>query len=194
MGINFPEGTGKKTIHRGIEQKSMVQLCYTGTSSWSESERLLLQALNSLMQIKLRESLREDESGTYGVGCNGIINRVPNNYYIVNVQFQCDPQNAEKLVAAANDVISTVQQNGCSDEDLTKVIEGMRRSRETSLKENNYWASVLGTTLLYGNQPLSDAEFEKIISGINSATLQAASKLYYNPAQKQEFVLLPEEK
>ena len=192
MGIRPPTGPGTKIIKKGIEPKSAVQIIYTGMSESTSQERIQLQALTKLMQIKLRESLREDASGTYGVGCYGGINRIPTQDFSVTISFQCDPANVEMLVAAANEVIRNVQQNGCSDEDLTKVIEGLRRARETQLQENNYWASTLSNAALYGEEVLNDKMVEDIFSSIHSESLKASAVKYFDPHHRREFVLMPE--
>lgn len=192
MGVKTPRGKSRKVVKRGVEQKSMVQINYTGASQWTQSERLLMQAMNNLMQIKLRESLREDESGTYGVGCNGAINRIPNNDYNITISFQCDPANTDKLITAAFEVINNVRTQGCGSEDLTKITEGLKRSRETSKQENNFWVTQLSTAALYGDLPVTDEEFELFIRNLTSDVLREAANRYYNDANRLEFILLPE--
>src|SRR3546814_12102702 len=67
LGLYPPNEGLERTVYRGKEQKSSVRLYYFGDYDYSEAENMHIDALESILNIKLIERLREAESGVYGV-------------------------------------------------------------------------------------------------------------------------------
>ncbi len=194
VGIVPPTKKIERTIYRGIEPKSEVTYVFSGKAGYSDQENLTFQALQKLMQTKLRESLREENGGTYGVGCNGSISRVPKEEYYLTINFSCGPENVKKLTDATNAVIASVQQNGCSEEDLVKIRETFRRDRETNLKENSFWMQRLLNAELYGDKLQSEEEYAKFFNQLSSDQLKTAANNYFNMNVYSYYLWLPEMK
>ena len=89
--------------------------------------------------MRLRQTLREDLGGVYGVSVGGGITRRPRQEYKLTVSFGCAPENVEKLKKAVFDEIKAVQEKGTDAEMLAKIKETRRRSHETELKDNGFW-------------------------------------------------------
>src|SRR6186713_900788 len=100
---------------------------FTGDATYSPKENMDMKALIKLLNIKLREVLREEKSGTYGVNCYGYIARVPKVEYEVSIQFGCAPENVASLTKEALKVLESVASSGCDDKDLVKIKETVRR-------------------------------------------------------------------
>ncbi len=180
VGITPPTKKIERTVYRGIEPKSEVTYVFSGKAGYSDQESLTFQALQKLMQTKLRESLREENGGTYGVGCNGTISRIPKEEYYLTINFSCAPENVKKLTDATNTVIAAVQKNGCSEEDLVKIRETFRRDRETNLKENSFWMQRLLNAELYGDKLMSEEDYAKFFNQLSSDQLKTAANNYFN--------------
>ncbi|MDE3253188.1 MAG: insulinase family protein, partial [Bacteroidota bacterium] len=140
VGMRYPSGRIQKVIRKGKENKASVRLFYTGNlPEYNEMDNLQLGQLCSALGIKLREVLREDAGGVYGVGVNGGISREPNNSYSISIRFGCSPENVDKLVNMVKDVIEETRKNGVSKENIEKVVAEQTRSLENEVKENSYW-------------------------------------------------------
>ncbi|RVW38235.1 Zinc protease PQQL-like [Vitis vinifera] len=57
----------------------------------------------------------------------------------ISINFSCDPDISSTLVDIALDEILRVQEEGCSDEDVSTVLEIEQRAHENGLQENYYW-------------------------------------------------------
>ncbi|MCB0738547.1 MAG: insulinase family protein, partial [Bacteroidetes bacterium] len=101
LGIRPPSGKISATVKKGSEPKSTVSLTFSGKYKASKFNSMAPQALEKALGIKLRQALREDQGGTYGVGCSVRINDVPYHSYTVSIQFGCAPENVDKLIAVA---------------------------------------------------------------------------------------------
>ncbi|MBK8362762.1 MAG: hypothetical protein IPL24_03530 [Bacteroidetes bacterium] len=70
IGARYPKGQVQKTVQEGIAPKSYVSLRWNMDFDYTPLNRNEVYALNKLVSIRLREVLREDKSGVYGVSFN----------------------------------------------------------------------------------------------------------------------------
>ncbi len=192
VNVQTPKGIVKKTVKRGIEPKSSVSFEFTGPATFSAKENMDMKALASLLSIKLRESLREEKGGTYGVDCYGHISRIPKIEYDLSISFGCAPANVDSLTQAALDVIEKVKKSGCDDKDLTKLKETFRRERETNLRENNWWINNLMSKYNMKDNLPSQKELDDYLAKLNSEDLKVAAIKYLKLDNYGYFVLIPE--
>ena len=188
-----PTGIIEKVVHKGTEPKANTVLEFTGACESTPANRLALLALNEVVQIKLDETLREQLGGTYSPSVGGACSKVPRPEYTISIQFSSSPENADKLTKAVFAIIDTLQTKGPSAGDVEKVREQIARSREVSLKQNGYWlANILGREEA-GEDPAGlAAPYDKMVSRLTAAEIQAAAKQYFNTKNYARFVLLPE--
>ena len=104
---------------------------------------IALRGAVDVLRIRLRELLREDKGGVYGVGVYGDLTRLPKETFSCGVSFTCSPDNVADLTQAALDEIKRLQTDGPSTENLEKVRETLLRNYEKGLKEDNFWLSNL---------------------------------------------------
>ena len=191
-GVRSPNGVIEKTLHRGIAEKSSTRILFTGPFEWNWQNRFDLTAMASAFRIKLREVLREDLGGTYGVGIRAARSREPQGVYSLSVSFGCDPERAEELRAVVFTQIDSLKQIGLDQTYIDKVRESQRRARETDLKENRYWLSVLRFYYLHGEDPTNILKAEEKIQGLTVEAVKTAANRYFNTENYAQFVLLPE--
>ena len=65
-----------------------------------------------VLSIQLREAMREDKGGVYGVGVNGAFVQRPKNEYGITIQFNTDPTRVDELVKTVYDNIDLLKKNG----------------------------------------------------------------------------------
>ena len=75
-----------------MEPKSNVALIHTGEQRWSREEEQRLDTVTEALALRLREVLREELGGTYGVEVNGQLDRRPAALYRTDVRFTCAPE------------------------------------------------------------------------------------------------------
>src|ERR1041385_6252857 len=96
VGITPPRGVIEKSVKKGIEQKSQVQITFTGPFTWSQENRYTLTSLTSALEIRLGEILREEKGGTYGVSVSGSAEQFPAPRYSLRIGFGCAPGRVEE--------------------------------------------------------------------------------------------------
>lgn len=192
LGIVPPKGVVKRVVKKGTEPKSRVQLVFSGDFDWKTEEVFAISALQDVLDIKLRESLREDAGGVYGVGINAVPSKLPTGRYTVNIGFGCAPENVDKLVGLVFEEINKLKKDGATTTDLQKVIEIDKRDRETSLKENRFWIGQLNRYYSLNENPLSLLDFEKNLEKVTTETVKKAANKYLNEKNYIKVVLMPE--
>ncbi len=194
VGIRYPSGQITKVIHKGKEKKASVRLFFTGYTDYSETNEIQLTQLCKALSIKLREILREDAGGVYGVGVSGGINREPVNNYSIGIQFGCAPENVDKLVALVMNEINHTKANGIAQLNIDKVIAEQIRALEVEVKENSYWRFRLEQQFLRNADPMKILDANNQIKEFTVARSKLLANQYFKEADFVKLVLLPEEK
>ncbi|MBK8848212.1 MAG: insulinase family protein [Bacteroidetes bacterium] len=189
-----PTGKVERTVYKGVEPKSQVYLKTFGPMEFNRTNRAEFNMLIKLVSIKLRESLREDKSGVYGVGVNGSPKKYPKQGYDIVVSFGCAPDNVELLIKAAIDEIEKIKANGCDEKDLQKIKETALRERESDLKENNFWLAAISQSYLNAEDIIEIENYANIVNGISSEKLKQLANKYLSMDNYARFVLMPEKK
>ncbi|MCU0393576.1 MAG: insulinase family protein, partial [Thermoflexibacter sp.] len=172
LGIRPPKGIVEKEVLKGTDPKSLVALVFSGEAAYSRKEAYLLSSLAELLNIKLIESVREDQGGVYGINAFCALNKFPYSNYTCQIQFPCAPENVEKLTQVAISEVKKIQEKGPDEADLNKVKETQKRTRETNLKENRYWLTQLQSYYFQGDNVEQLNEADKAIDVLSAKAMQ----------------------
>ncbi|CAA7386853.1 M16 family metallopeptidase [Chryseobacterium fistulae] len=185
-------GDYTKVYKKGKDPKSMVTIAYSGEVPYNEKEALALEALGEVATIKVIEKLREEESGIYGGGARGNMNKVPYNTYNFSISFPCGPENSEKLTKSALVEVQKLVDKGPEQKDLDKYKEGEYNDHKTSLKDNMYWLSSIAKNQLDGTDKYEILNYEAKVKALTVKDLQDVAKKYLTKG-KIIATLMPED-
>lgn len=191
-GIYPPEGVIKKTVYSGQEEKSQVSLNFTGQHSWSRMDNYAISSMASVLRIKLRETLREDLSGTYGTRIGSSLSLYPREEYNITISFGCEPDRVDELIGAVFQVIDSVQVYGPDISYIDKVKETQRRSFESQVERNRFWLSNLVSYAMRKDDPALILAYPALIDTLNPVMVQDAARNFFNMENYVQVVLKPE--
>jgi zinc protease len=194
LGIRPPVGRVEKTVYKGSEPKATVNLVFTGPFDYSPAEKIQLNALKEVLQIRLIERLREDESGVYSPGVGESAEKYPNSSYRFVISFGCGPQNVEKLIASALDEINKLKASGPLQVNVDKYKAEDQRARETDLKSNNWWLDYLVTSLQDHDDLHELNAYDSNLDKVTPESLKAMANKYLGGKNYIKLVLMPEGK
>jgi zinc protease len=192
IGVRPPAGIVTRVVRKGREQKGATTLLFLGRADTSRAERTILLALADVLQRRLRERLREQLGGVYGVSATGDQEMIPLPAYRLAVSFGADPARLDELTKAVFAEIARLKAEGPTPVELDKFKEEYRRGRETAIKTNVFW---LQSIALYDQRgwPLTDLlTADRPVDSITASQLQAAAQYYLNPGHYVQVSLLPE--
>jgi zinc protease len=192
MGVGLRAGVHVKEVKKGIEKKSSVRLIFNGDLVWNDKEVFNLHATMEILNIKLREVLREDKGGVYGVGAFAMPSKFPKKKYQIQVMFGCNPDRVEELISAVIDQMKDMQVKLPTDSNMVKVKEMTKREYEVNLKENNFWLNALYQTYWNQENPLSILDEPKLVGALKPKDIQNTAKKYFKMDNYMKFVLYPE--
>jgi len=191
IGVSKPAGVVKFDVRKGIEPKSNVRITFHGPAEWSMENNHLLASLAEVLRMRLREELREEKGGVYGVGASGAISRWPRQEYSFSINFGCDPARVDELVAAVFKEIEKLKESPSADH-VQRVREGQTRRRQTDLKENGYWLGVLENYETNGLDLRKISRREELIASVTEEAMKNTARKYLNQERYVMGVLYPE--
>lgn len=191
--VRHPRGVEAFRVEKGQDPKSMVVLDFHGSTKWTPEAEYDLETLADVLDIRLREVLREDMSGVYGVSSRGNLTRRPTQRYSYMVRFGCSPENAKALKQAVFDVIAGVKKEGIAQDYLDKIKEQRRREIEQNEKENRFWLRQLAEHYRYGTDPSEILQLEEKLDRVTADNVQKAAKKYLDTQRYLDGLLVPEE-
>jgi zinc protease len=189
-----PKGKVERTVYKGSEPRSTVMMRFNTGFDFNRKNRNEVNALTKLLSIRLREVLREDKSGVYGVSCQASPKKFPANSLEFLVYFSCSPDNVEPLTKAALDVFEEVKSKGCDEKNLVKIKETALRERETNLKENQFWLSLMSSSAQNGEDVTEILSYQDWVNKLSTADIQTFAAKYLQLDNYARFILLPEKK
>ena len=192
--LRRPEGVVKKEVYKGIDDKTMAAVVFSGPFEWNYENRYNFSALEEYLTILLRERIREEKGGTYGVGVHSQAVKIPREEYIFAISFGTSPERLDEMIDELFSVLEEAKNSLPSEEDVNKIKEIQRREREKNLKENNFWLGQLMNAVRL-EEPLDQfLRYEKMIDGLTAEAIRDAARKYLDMENYIQVVLLPEEK
>lgn len=193
-GRRTPARVVEKDVYKGLEPKSQVAIVFSGEAPWSMEERRRLQMLQRVVDTRLRERLREDLGGTYGVSVGASLDDEPYDHYDFNISFGCDPDRVDELVAQVWEDLRELKSTPPDEAHVENAREAAFRGWEVGLKENGYWLSTLQFYIEHGMDPariLIDPR--TVLRGITPADVSETARRYLDEGRYVRVTLYPEE-
>jgi zinc protease len=192
LKFQFPPKVVRETVTKGREPRSQSVITFFSDTGLDEIEMHRLQAAAEVVQIRLREILREQLGGTYSVSV-GYSNMSPERGYgTTSVQFGSAPEKVESMVAAVMTEVDRLRREGPSAADVQAVKEAEKNDLQTAVRQNAYWMNMLQTSHLLGRDPLRIPRLAERTEQLSVENIHAALQKYL-PADRHTVVtLVPE--
>jgi zinc protease len=194
LGVRPPKGVVTRTVHKGMEPKSMTAIAFTGPFQYDTDHRNAIRALCTVMETRLRNALREDRGGTYGVGIRPGYDRIPEESYSIMINFGTDPERVEELSRVVFEEIEKIKAEGPTEDEVRNVKEAEIRSFETSVESNGWWLSQLVFRYRSGEDPGGLLTFKESLEKLDREVIREAARTYFNTENYVQVTLLPEKK
>jgi len=192
---DLPEGVIKEDVLKGEGDRSVVQMIFSGPLEPSREAELRLNAVAGVLDIVLREKLREELGGVYSSSAYAFIQDAPKPGYFVAIAFGTDPGRVDELVDAVFEQIADLQDNGPSAVNVEKVMAQQASSREVQLEQNSYWLTNLKDYVVYGDEDKLSTlrpEFQAAIGALTAESIQADAQQFLRSDRYIQVTLFPE--
>ena len=192
---NNPEWQSNKIdedIYIAMEDpKTAVNISMKKASDFSVKNSLLIDALGDIMQLRLTETLRENEGGVYSPSVRGFLIKEPKTTSYLTVDFDCNPDLAEKLIGIVHEELSKISKGDVNQTDLDKTLTNFLKEREQFKDKNAYSMSLLTTFYRDGYNMDIPENFENIVNKINAKDIQNLASDLLKDGKSFEIVFKP---
>lgn len=153
-------------------------------------ERQRLSALTILAQRRLRDRLREEMGGTYGVGVQNFTQHISGEHFRLLVSFQSSPEQARHMNREMVRVLDSIRVHGATAEEARIVSRVQQRRLETALQRNRFWLDQMQLYTRLGI-PLDRIVSPYPDSTLTTDDLKAAATRYLPRGASIHMVTLP---
>lgn len=193
IDIDIPAGEISKIVYKGKEAKASVLMVYSGKYDFNERNNILFDALRETLNIRLLETLREEESGVYSPRVELTTTKDPKPKFTLTIQFGCAPANVDKLIATAKAEVTALANNGPRPENINKWQVEWIRQRELDVNENSWWLNYLIEKLQSGDKLNGYTDDQTFIKETTVAGLKEMAHKYLLNGNFIKLILLPEQ-
>ena len=194
VGARTAAGVIEKKVEKGIEPKSLNAIIFSGPFEHDQMHRVAIRAMAEVLQMRLRETIREELGGTYSIGASPSYQRIPNPEYSISIQFGCAPERADALIKRVFEEIEKLKANGPTEKQVTDEREALLRDFETSSKLNSYLLNQIALRYQSGEDPTALWSIPEYYKKIDGAMIQQAARTYLNTNNYIKVTLVPEKK
>ena len=194
VGLQFPAAIERAAVVKGKEPRMQTVLSFFADPPIEENEQTRVEAATEVLEISLRDILREELGETYGVSV-GLSQPLPQRGGgHIAVRFTSAPENAKRMTERVMQEVERLQREGPSEDLTNRAKEAARRTHETSLRENGWWLGRLQSARLLGRDPIV-AVLKRLdrIDAVSPAVLHETFKKYF-PRDRYTLVTLEPEK
>lgn len=190
--IDYPVGEVNRSVYKGVDEKSMTQMVFSGPFEWNDKNLYQLRSMVQAFQIKIREILREELGGVYGVGVWSETDHYPDEQYKITISFGCSPDRVDELTDAVYEQLDSLKTFGTTEKYLNKVKETQKRERETSLLENKFWLDQLSLMTKHNLDYSSFMLFDDYVENLTLSDIRESAELYFGTKNVVQVTLYPE--
>ncbi len=193
VGIRHVEGVVEDTVYAGVEPQSQTRMYFTGPFEYERQRRTTIRAMGLLLQTRLRDVLREELGGTYGVGVSATYGWQPIETYTVSISFGSDPERADELAGVVLAEIEKLKDAAPGVSEVTDVQENFTRTFETDSETNTYWMNQIGARYQRGDALDGLLTYQETIDALTPELIQEAAQIYFNGDNFVRLTLMPEQ-
>ena len=189
VGLRFPLSNETAKVQAGREPQGQTVISFFADPSPDPNEQERLIEATTVLQIALRDILREELGQTYSVSA-GLQQPLPQRGGgRIEVRFGAAPENLEAMTRRVIAEITRLQTEGPSADLTNRAKESARRGYETALKQNDYWIARLETIRMFDRDPHEILTRNQRIDSVTPQVLQEVFKKYF-PADRSTVVTL----
>ena len=192
LDLRFPAMIERETVNKGQEPRSQTAITFFSDTGLDELESHRLRAATTVLQMRLRDVLREELGGTYSVSV-GYSDTAPQpGYGTTTVQYGSSPENAERLRNVVMTELDKLRGDGPTDSEVGIVKETEKRELETALRQNGYWLNSLQAVHMLGRDPRRIPLRIERTESLDRANVHQAFRNYFPPDRYTVVTLMPE--
>jgi len=184
------KGQHLKTVRAKMQTpKASVFELYSGIIPRNLKNDLTLNIFKQVLDIMFNQNVREDAGGTYEINTNVTCNRFPDGLTKIEISYDTDTAKLARIKFIVHACVEQIAQKGVPQEVLDMLINYTLKEVGIARKTDEYWASVLSTYYLYGEDNYSN--YDTLLRSISSSDIKFLANEILAQKNLIEVVMLP---
>jgi len=192
LKMRFPRSVVKEIVRKGQEPRAQTVMTFFSDTGLDELESHRAEAAAEILEVRLREILREQLGGTYSVGV-GYSNTAPQpGYGTTQVQFASSPENVDKLVAAVMTEVDKMRRDGPTAGEVRNFQAAERNDLAAAETQNGFWLNALQAAHVMGRDARLIPRRRERTDLLSQQNIQVAAQKYLPADRYTILTLLPD--
>ncbi len=145
-GTPYPYKKGHLHFNRAYNSTNIANITMqyrTKLPKFSVHTAATINLLQSVLNIRLRNEIREKKSGTYGIGTACTLTRETNNTLVCSISFAADPKRSDALIKDVQTQLAAFIKEGPDAKTLKNAKKEFSVGYRQMLRKNEYWLSLM---------------------------------------------------
>lgn len=173
------------------QPKVTVLQVYTDHKPFSAKREASYDALSYILRMIYTDTMREEEGGTYGARAGSSVSDEPNPTALLQVSFDTNEDQVERLRELAVDGIEKLATEGPSAEYFDRAAKYYTKKIPEDRLRIAYWTSLLQDNVLYGRGDY-DSQYEAAVKALTADDVKAVAAEILSSGNKCELVMRPQ--
>jgi zinc protease len=191
-GERPPEGIVTRVVKKGREPRATTVLRFLSRPDVSVRDHVLALALQSVLQDRLWERLRQQMTGVYAVTVANELTVAPVLLRQISLEFTADPERRVELTRAVMREIERLRRDGPLPTEIDKFHEEFRRQYETDVETNGWWLQTISTFRQLGWSLAEIPTIETLARAVTVDELRDAADRFLDPTHYVDVSLEPD--
>ena len=178
--ITYKKGTHKFIKNYNNKDISNISIKYKAGVKYDFQTDLELGVLRSILSTRLREYIREEKSGVYGIRVKKSLSRLLKDESTLSISFSCDPKRADELTDYVYKQIAKLKREGVSETELKTYSKKFAVSFDSRKDTPTYWMGILGSYYNYGISLGDQLAVKDAVSKIKKEDIKELAKLVFS--------------
>lgn len=192
LGVRPLKGPLTSVVKEGQDNKAVVTVFLPVAAAYSNAARLTAAALQEILDIRLREVVRQDNEGTYGVSVELSLTPHPYGHALTQIQFTCDRARQDELLAAVLGELKALSSGKIDEAVFAKAVEIRKKALETDQKLNGWWTWAVSSALFRGDDLKSLSTLSAFYGSLKKDAVVSQAKQLLDPSKALTVILNPE--
>jgi len=192
--VIFPVGQQKIVSVTTEADKAMVVVGWPTDDFWDISRTRRLSVLASVLEDRLRRTIREELGATYSPTAYNLSSRVDRGYGILRCLLTVDPLQVDQVNEKIGSIAGELVRQGVSTDELQRIIAPINTSIKDLQRTNRYWlTSVLALSSRHPEQLQWPMSIRADFASISREEINDFAVRYLRAGHAASLIVLPKQ-
>ena len=192
--IIFPQGKTLRLAASGSSGKAQLTVAWKTGDFWDIDRTRGLNMLASILDDRLRVTIREELGATYSPQVFSLPSRIDKGFGLLETRLIVDPTQAEQLARTVQSVATGLGLEGISAEEFKRAQEPTLTSIREQMRSNAYWLhTVLSLSSRHPEQLLWPKSILQDFTNMQREDIQKLAQQYLGNDQAATVLVLPQQ-